>query len=60
VAQVISIVATIALAVLGTLVCIFVVRLLGDLRVSEREERLGLDLTQHGERAYPSFNGLDD
>ena len=60
VAQVISIVVTIALAVLGTLVCIFVVRLVGDLRVSEREERLGLDLTQHGERAYPSFNGLDD
>ena len=28
--------------------------------VSPRDERVGLDVTQHGERAYPSFNGLDD
>lgn len=24
-----------------------------------KEEQLGLDVTQHGENAYPSFNGLD-
>ena len=30
------------------------------MRVSARDERVGLDVTQHGERAYPSFNGLDD
>lgn len=60
VAQVVSIVVTIALAVVGTLICVAVVRLVCGLRVTEHEERVGLDLTQHGERAYPSFNGLDD
>ena len=29
------------------------------LRVDKREEQLGLDISQHGESAYPSFNGLD-
>lgn len=60
VAQVVSIVVTIALAILGTLVCAWVVSKVCGLRVSEREERMGLDLALHGERAYPSFNGLDD
>lgn len=60
VAQVVSIVVTIALAIVGTIICVQVVKLFGELRVSEHDERLGLDITQHGERAYPSFNGLDD
>jgi len=59
-AQVISIVVTIALAVVGTLVCAGIVKLICPLRVSEKDERIGLDITQHGERAYPSFTGLDD
>ena len=29
------------------------------LRVTDREEKLGLDISQHGESAYPSFNGMD-
>ena len=28
-------------------------------RVTDREERIGLDISQHGENAYPSFNGMD-
>ncbi len=61
VAQVVAILVTIALAVVGTCICVWLTRLVcGDLRVSEHEERIGLDLTQQGERAYPSFNGLDD
>ena len=60
VAQLVSILVTIALAVVGTFVCMRIVRLFGELRVSEHDERVGLDITQHGERAYPSFNGLDD
>ena len=27
--------------------------------VDEREEKIGLDISQHGESAYPTFNGLD-
>ena len=58
-AQVISILVTIAVAVMGTLICIAIVRVFTKLRVEPKEELIGLDLTQHGESAYPSFNGLD-
>ena len=58
-AQVVSIVITILIAVVGTLVCIFIVKLFTPLRVTEIEERIGLDKSQHGEDAYPTFNGLD-
>ena len=58
-AQLISIVVTIAVAVVGTLVCIGITRIFTKLRVEPKAELLGLDTTQHGERAYPSFNGLD-
>jgi Amt family ammonium transporter len=59
-AQLLSIVITIAVAVVGTLICAAVVKLITPLRVTSRDEQVGLDLSQHGERAYPSFNGLDD
>lgn len=58
-AQVLSIVITIAIAVVGTVVCASVVKLITPLRVTETEERVGLDKSQHGEEAYPTFNGLD-
>ena len=58
-AQVISIVATIAVAIVGTLICASIVKLFTPLRVTEYDERMGLDESQHGESAYPSFNGLD-
>ena len=59
VAQLLGIVITIAIAVAGTFVCVAVVRIFTPLRVSPKEEQLGLDISQHGESAYPSFNGLD-
>ena len=58
-AQVISIVATIAVAIVGTLICASIVKLFTPLRVTEYDERMGLDESQHVESAYPSFNGLD-
>ncbi len=58
-AQVISIIVTIVVAIVGTLICIAIVRLFTDLRVSKREEQIGLDLSEHNETAYPSFTGLD-
>lgn len=58
-AQVISILVTIAVAIVGTLICIGIVRIFTKLRVEPKEELIGLDITQHGESAYPSFNGLD-
>lgn len=58
-AQLISILVTIAVAVVGTLVCIGITRIFTKLRVDHKDELLGLDTTQHGEQAYPSFNGFD-
>lgn len=58
-AQVLSIVITIAVAIVGTLICIGIVRIFTPLRVDPKEEMVGLDASQHGENAYPSFNGFD-
>ena len=58
-AQLAGIGVSIAIAVVGTLVCYGLVRIFTKVRVDEKEERIGLDQSQHGEDAYPSFNGLD-
>ena len=59
VAQVLSIIITAAVAVVGTLICIGIIRIFTPPRVDQKEEALGLDISQHGENAYPSFNGFD-
>jgi Amt family ammonium transporter len=58
-AQILSIVVTIAVSVVGTLICLAIVRLITPLRVDVHDEKLGLDASEHGEAAYPAFNGLD-
>ena len=58
-AQIEGIAITILIAVLGTLICAGIVRIFTPLRVTLREEQIGLDITQHGESAYPTFNGMD-
>lgn len=58
-AQLLSIVITIAVAVIGTIVCASIVKLIVPLRVTSMEERIGMDESAHGERAYPTFTGLD-
>ena len=58
-AQLAGIGISIAVAVVGTLICAGIVRIFTKLRVEPKEELIGMDTTQHGENAYPSFNGLD-
>ena len=58
-AQIEGIAITILIAVVGTLICAGIVRIFTPLRVTLREEQIGLDITQHGESAYPTFNGMD-
>lgn len=58
-AQIEGIAITILIAVVGTLICVGIVRIFTPLRVTFREEQIGLDITQHGESAYPTFNGMD-
>ena len=50
---------SIAVAVVMTTIIMLVLKKCGGVRVSDLEEAQGLDLIEHGERAYPAFNGLD-
>jgi Amt family ammonium transporter len=60
VAQLISIGVTIVFAAVGTAVIMSVIKLvMKQVRVAPREEAEGLDVSQHGESAYPSFMGMD-
>lgn len=61
IAQVLGIVVTIAIVLILDLVLVLVVKALcgGSLRVDEADEALGLDISEHGESAYPAFTGLD-
>ena len=52
VTQISAVAATIVWASIGTVIAIYVAKLLTGLRVSEEVEREGLDLGEHGERAY--------
>jgi len=51
-AQAAAVGVTLAYSLVGTFVILRVIDLLFGLRVSEEEEEMGLDLSQHGERAY--------
>ena len=58
-AQLAGIAISIVVAAVGTYVCASIVKLIVPLRVTIKDEMIGLALTQQGENAYPSFNGLD-
>ena len=50
--QFITVVVTIVFAMVATAIILSVLKSIMGLRVSDEEERMGLDLTQHNERAY--------
>lgn len=51
---------TIVIAVIGTLIAARLTSLVTKgIKVSKKEEALGLDISEHGETAYPAFNGMD-
>lgn len=59
-AQLISIIVTIAVAVAGTFIALAITKLITkEIRVSNRDEQTGLDISEHGEQAYPAFHGMD-
>ncbi len=59
VAQLEAIATTIAIAAVGTLICVGITRLVTTMRASAQDEAFGMDNSQHGEDAYPAFNGFD-
>ncbi len=56
-AQALAVGVTLGYSLIATLVILRVLDLVLGLRVSEEEEKIGLDMSQHGERAY-TFQGL--
>ena len=50
--QIVAVVATWILAVVGTYILLSIVKAIMGLRLVDEEERMGLDLSQHNERAY--------
>jgi len=50
--QLIAVVSTLILAIVGTFIILSIVKAVMGLRVADDEERIGLDLSQHNERAY--------
>jgi Amt family ammonium transporter len=50
--QFVSVVVTLILAFVGTYILLSIVKAIMGLRIADDEERMGLDLSQHNERAY--------
>ncbi|MBU3104781.1 ammonium transporter [Clostridium gasigenes] len=59
VAQIISIVITIAITASMSFIIMSIIKLFMDVRVSKFDEANGLDLSEHDESAYPAYIGLD-
>lgn len=57
--QLVAIAITIAFAAIVTAIIVSVMKLFGKIRVSDEDEAIGLDQSEHNESAYPSFMGLD-
>jgi Amt family ammonium transporter len=55
--QFVAVVATILYSAVGTFVILKLVALVAPLRASEKEEGIGMDVTQHGEEAYSRGEG---
>jgi Amt family ammonium transporter len=59
ISQIEGILLTVVIVVAGTLIAAGITKIFTPLRVSKHEEANGMDISQHGEIAYPSFTGLD-
>jgi Amt family ammonium transporter len=58
-AQLFSVLITMLLAAAGTGIILGAIKLVMDLRVAVSDEAVGLDIAEHSESAYPSFQGMD-
>ncbi len=59
-AQLAAVGITIAVAVVGTLIATGIASLITHgIKVPVKSEEIGLDASEHGESAYPAFNGMD-
>jgi Amt family ammonium transporter len=55
--QLVAVLATIVYSVVGTFVILKVIALVAPLRASQKEEGVGMDVSQHGEEAYSRGEG---
>ena len=61
ISQILGILITLAFVIVADLIIILILKAIfgGSLRVKDADEAIGLDVTEHGESAYPAYNGLD-
>lgn len=59
IAQIESIIFTIVFAGLASLIIISVIKRFLPIRVTAKEEAVGMDRSEHDETAYPTFSGMD-
>ncbi|OOM76931.1 ammonium transporter [Clostridium sp. BL-8] len=59
IAQIEGIAITVVFAAVMTFIILKVMKLFMNIRVESSEEADGLDVAEHGESAYPAYNGLD-
>lgn len=59
IAQIESIIFTIVFAGLASLIIISVIKRFMPIRVTAKEEAIGMDRSEHDETAYPTFSGMD-
>jgi Amt family ammonium transporter len=57
-AQLVGVVAVGAFTLAASLAAWYIIKLILDMRVSREEELTGLDLGEHGSKAYPDFQGF--
>lgn len=59
--QLVAIAFIIVFSAVGTVVAVLIAKLFTKtLRVTAKDEDYGLDISEHGESAYPAFNGMDN
>ena len=59
--QLLAVVVIVAFSAVGTFIAVMLARLVTkSLKVAPRDEDYGLDMSEHGESAYPAFNGMDN
>ena len=59
IAQIESIIFTIVFAGLASLIIISIIKRFLPIRVTAKEEAVGMDRSEHDETAYPTFSGMD-
>ena len=54
--QLIAVLSSVVYSAVVTFIIIKVIKAVSDIRVTDKDEQIGLDVTEHGEEAYGGMN----